>query len=97
MVFDPKTKKKRTIEVDTENQTVELSRFWEDPLVLEHGTPTKDMNIVPDEYQITLRDINEPTLLEHSDEAQMVSNFAISFEVVLTLQMCVFLASKQFW
>lgn len=64
---DPKTKKRRTIEVDEEIQHSQKIKFWEDPLILgQNETPAEDLNLVPDEQQITLREFSEPMVLEQS-------------------------------
>lgn len=87
MITNPKTKKRRTIEVDEEIQSVEKIRFWEAPLVLEkNDTPAHDFTLVPDEKQITLREIDEPMDLDTSNEVR--TNF---FFNVYLFQYCNFI------
>lgn len=78
VITNPKTKKRRTIEVDEEIQSVEKIRFWEAPLVLEkNDTQAPDFTLVPDEKQITLREIDEPMDLDTSNEVRTIFFFNV--------------------
>lgn len=69
-----KNKKKRTVEFEVEEtvSTVELVRFWEEPLQLEKNLQfSQDLNIVPAD-QVTLREFDEPSLDTIDDEVRFL-------------------------
>lgn len=55
-------KRKRTVEIEIEEETIEQQRFWEEPLELDRNFKfPRDSCLVPAD-QITIRELNEPSI-----------------------------------
>lgn len=67
-VTTTKNKRKRIVEIEIEEETIERQRFWEEPLELDRNFELPpDSCLVPAD-QITIREANEPSICDGFEE-----------------------------